>query len=157
MKREVLFLAIGEVEGSRLLRSELTVQEPSAVETKEEPVMKKKRVNVGRIIRNVMAASLIVSMLGVTAYAAVGYLIFDSPAEMLTSIFGDQTGFDHAARGEILDKDGNIVAVQPRHDRVPADEELVAEEAAPLVSPVGQSISWEGYTLAIDAIYPGKP
>ena len=27
----------------------------------------------------------------------------------------------------------------------------MAEEAAPLVSPVGQSISWEGYTLAIDA------
>ena len=84
MKREDLFLAIGEVEGRRLLRSELTVQEPSAVETKEEPVMKKKRVNVGRIIRNVLVAALIVSILSVTAYAAVGYLIFDSPEEMIT-------------------------------------------------------------------------
>lgn len=151
MKREDLFLAIGEVEGSRLLRSELTVQEPSDVVTKEESDMKKKRVNVGRIIRNILVAALIISMLGVTAYAVGGFIIFDSPEEMLTSIFGDQTGFDHAARGEILDKDGNLIAMQPRHDRVPVDETVVAEDVAPYVSPVGQSISWNGYTLTVDA------
>ena len=106
---------------------------------------------MGRIIRNILVAAIIVSMMGVTAYAVGGFIIFDSPEEMLTSIFGDQTGFDHAARGEILDKDGNLLAVQPRHDRVPVDETVVAEDVAPHVSPVGQSISWKGYTLTVDA------
>ena len=147
MKREDLFLAIGEVEGSRLLRSELTVQEPS-VTTMEEPDMKKKRVNTKRIIRNLPVAVLIVSTLAVTAFAATGFLLYESPQVMLDSIFGDKTGFDHGAVGDVKDEDGNS---KYHHDRVAADEEVVAQEAAPLVSPVGQSISWNGYTLTIDA------
>lgn len=149
MKREDLFLAIGQVEESRLARSELVVQKPSG--KMEEPDMKKKSVNGKRIFRNTLVAALIISMLAITAYAVASFVIFDSPEEMITAIFGDQTGFDHGARGEITDKDGNVLATQYRHDRVPADEEVVAQEAAPLVSPVGQSISWEGYTLTIDA------
>lgn len=151
MTREELFLAIGQVEESRLARTELTVQGPSAESNGEEPQMKKKRVNFGRVIRNLLIAAAIISMLGITAYAAAAYLIFDSPEEMVTAIFGDQTGFDHGARGEITDKDGNVLATQYRHDRVPADEKVVAQEAAPLVEPVQQSLSWAGYTLTIDA------
>lgn len=151
MKREDLFAAIGEVEESRLARTELAVQGPSAIVTKEEPAMKKKRVSTKRIIRNILVAAIIVSMLGVTVYAVGGYLIFESPEEMVTAIFGDQTGFDHGARGEITDKDGNVLAQQYRHDRVPADEAVVQQEVAPLVEAVGKSISWNGYTLTIDA------
>ena len=95
MTREELFLAIGEVEESRLLRSELTVQDSSAMIQKEESAMKKRSINTGRMIRNLIAAVMIVTMLAVTAYAVVGYVIFDSPEEMITSIFGDKTGYDH--------------------------------------------------------------
>ena len=49
MTREELFLAIGEVEESRLLRSELTVQDSSAMIQKEESAMKKLSINTGRI------------------------------------------------------------------------------------------------------------
>lgn len=150
MTKEELFLAIGQVEESRLARTELSVQEPSA-EKKEEPVVKKKSVTLGRVIRNLLVAATIISMLGVTAYAAAAYLIFDSPEEMVTAIFGDQTGFDHLARGEILDEDGNILAIQYAQHRVPAGEEVVAEEAVPLVEPVQQSLCWAGYTLTVDA------
>lgn len=151
MKSEDLFLAIGEVEGSRLLRSELTVQEPSAVVCKEEPVMKKKRANPGRIIRNSLVAAILISMLGVTAYAVGGFLIFDSPEEMVASIFGDKTGYDHSDGSITPFEDGINVIIEPTYDRVPVDEEVAAQEAAPLVNAVGQSISWEGYTLTIDA------
>lgn len=151
MTREDLFAAIGEVESSRLQRSELTMQEPSGVLTKEEPVMKKKSVSVGRIVRNLAAAVVIVSMLGITAYAVVGYVIFDSPKEMLTAVFGDQTGYDHSDGSITPYEDGINVIIEPTFDRVPADEEVIEQEAAPLVSPVGQSISWKGYTLTIDA------
>ena len=75
MKAEELFLAIGEVEASRLARSELTVRKPSGQRDQEEPNMKKK--NVSRLLRNLLVAALIVSMLAVTAYAVAGYVIFD--------------------------------------------------------------------------------
>ena len=39
----------------------------------------------------------------------------------------------------------------PGFDRVPVDEALAETEVAPMVSPVGQSISWNGYTLRVDA------
>lgn len=150
MKPEDLFLAIGEVESSRLARSELTMECPSARET-EEPDMKKKRVNPRRIIRNLLIAAVIVSMLAVTAYAAVGYLIFDNPEEMISAIFGDETGYDHSEGSITPFEDGINVIIEPTFDRVPVDEEVAAEEAAPLVEAVGQSISWEGYTLTVDA------
>ena len=151
MTKEDLFLAIGEVEGSRLLRSELTVQGPSAVSTKEEPKMTKKRVNIGRIVRNLVAAAIIVSMLGVTAYAVVGYVIYNSPEELITAIFGDQTGYDHKDITYWSDpeKPGSQYT-NPAFDRVEADETVVAEDIAPYVSPVGQSISYEDYTLTVD-------
>lgn len=152
MKREDLFAAIGQVESSRLARSELEMTNPSPVEQEEEPNMTKKRISTGRIIRNLLAAAIILSMLGITAYAVAGYVIFDSPQDMLTSIFGDQTGYDHKDVTHWTDpeKPGEIYD-NPAYDRVPVDEEVMQSEAAPLVSPVGQSISWKGYTLTVDA------
>jgi len=143
MKTEDLFFAIGSVEESRLARSEWSI---SSDETKEDKNMKPTR-----IIRNLLVAAVIISMLAVTAYAVTGFLIFDSPEEMVSFVFGNKTGFDKAAAGEILDSDGNLVNVQHGFDRVEADETIVAEDVAPHVESVGRSISWEGYTLTIDA------
>lgn len=147
MKREDLFLAIGQVESSILARSELSV--PSQ-EIKEDKAMKAKP---RRIVRNLLIAAVIVSMLAVTTYAAVGYLIFDNPEDMISAIFGDKTGFDHSDGSIRPDPNGppTGIIVEPIYDRVPADEEVVASEAAPLVEAVGQSISWGGYTLTVDA------
>ena len=150
MKQEDLFEAIGNVESSRLLRTELETTAPSAVTHEEDKPMKKQSVK--RIIRNLLIAAVLVSMLGITAYAAVGYLIFDSPEEMLTSIFGDQTGYDHKDVTHWTDpeKPGEVYD-SPAFDRVPVEEDVMQSEAAPLVNPVGQSISWKGYTLTVDA------
>lgn len=153
MTREELFLAIGEVEESRLLRSELTVQDSSAMIQKEESAMKKRSINTGRMIRNLIVAVMIVTMLAVTAYAVVGYVIFDSPEEMITSIFGDKTGYDHKDITYWSDpeKPGSQYT-NPAFDRVEADETVVAEDVAPHVSAVGQSFTWRGYTLTVDAL-----
>ena len=150
MKREDLFEAIGNVECSRLLRTELETVVPSAVTHEEDKPMKKRSGK--RIIRNLLIAAVLVSMLSVTAYAAVGYLIFDSPEEMLSTIFGDNTGYDHKDVTHWTDpeKPGEIYD-NPAFDRVPVDEEVMQSEAAPLVNPIGQSISWKGYTLTVDA------
>lgn len=145
MKAEDLFLAIGAVEESRLARSEMYV---SSDDKQEDKNMK---VKPTRIIRNLLVAAVIISMLAVTAYAVTGFLIFDSPEEMVSFVFGNKTGFDKAAAGEILDSDGNLLNVQHGFERVEADETIVAEDVAPHVDPVGQSITWEGYTLTVDA------
>ena len=117
---------------------------------KEDKPMKKRSGK--RIIRNLLIAAVLVSMLSVTAYAAVGYLIFDSPEEMLSTIFGDNTGYDHKDVTHWTDpeKPGEVYD-NPAYDRVPVDEEVMQSEAAPRVTPVGQSISWKGYTLTVDA------
>lgn len=151
MKREDLFLAIGYVEDSRLLRSELAVKEPSGDGHVEDAKMQKKQINIKRIIRNISVAVLIISMLGVTAYAVGGYIIFDSPEEMVEKIFGNETGYDHSDGGEKYFEDGALAAIEPTFDRAPVDETVAAEEIVPYVSPVGQTISWKGYTLTVDA------
>ncbi len=140
MTREELFAAIGMVEESRLERTEMP----------DTAAMGKSHK---RVFRNFLIAAIIVSMLSVTAYAAVGYLIFDSPEDMISTIFGNKTGFDHSAGSIQPDPNGppSGIIVEPTFDRVPADEEVVASEAAPLVDAVGQSVSWEGYTLTVDA------
>lgn len=145
MRSEDLFLAIGAVEEARLARSELSVSSRSNQEDR------KMKIRPTRIIRNFFVAAVIVSMLAVTAYAVTGFLIFDSPEEMVSFVFGNKTGFDKAAAGEILDSDGNLVKVQHGFERVEADATMVAEEVAPHVDSVGQTISWKGYTLTVDA------
>ena len=150
MKQEDLFEAIGNVESSRLLRTELETGNVPHATDKEDKTMKLHSAK--RIIRNLLIAAVLVSMIGITAYAAIGYLIFDSPEEMLTSIFGDKTGYDHKDLTHWTDpeKPGEVYD-NPAYDRVPVDEEVMQSEAAPLVTPVGQSISWMGYTLTVDA------
>lgn len=143
MTREELFAAIGMVEESRLQRSELTVS-PEETGTN----MRKNR----RIFRNFLIAAIIVSMLAMTAYAVAGYLIFESPEDMITAIFGDKTGFDHKGVTTWTDpeKPGDVYE-NPGFDRVPVDDQL-AEEIVQHVSAVGQSFTWRGYTLTVDAI-----
>ena len=147
MRAEDLFAAIGSVEESRLARTELSV---SSRENQEDRTMK---IRPTRIIRNFVAAAVIVSMLAVTAYAVTGFLIFDSPEEMVAAIFGDQTGFDHSEGSIQPDPNGPTtgIIVEPTFDRVEADEAVVAEDVAPYVDPVGQSITFDGYTLTVDA------
>ena len=153
MKREDLFLAIGAVEDERLLRSEWSAQEPSLT-VMEEPKMKKASISKKRLLRNALVAALIVSTLAVSVLAATGYLLFGGPEEMITAIFGDKTGYDHSEGNISPDPNGppSGIIVEPTFDRVPADETVVAEDIAPHVDIVGQSISWEGYTLTIDAV-----
>ena len=147
MRCEDLFLAIGSVEESRLLRSEMTV---SCAESKEAETPKS---TPKRIIRNLFVAAIVISMLAVTAYAVAGFLIYDSPEEMITAIFGDDTGFDHSEGSIRPDSYGGPegILVEPTFDRVPVDETIAGEDVAPHVDVVGQSVSFNGYTLTIDA------
>lgn len=152
MKREDLFLAIGDVEENRLMRTELSVKYPSNGAELEEKTVKKYS-KTSSVIRSILIAAVIVSTLAVTAFAVSGFLLFDTPAQMLDTLFGDQTGYDHSDGSITRDPYGGpeAILVDPAFDRVPVDETLVKEELEPLVEAVGKSISWYGYTLTVDA------
>lgn len=147
MRAEDLFAAIGAVEESRLARTELSV---SSRENQEDRTMK---IRPTRLIRNFFIAAVIVSMLAVTAYAVAGFLIYENPREMIAAIFGDSTGFDHSQGSIRPDPWGSPegILVEPTFDRVPADEAVVAEDVAPYVDPVGQSVTFDGDTLTVDS------
>ena len=149
MTREDLFLAIGEVEETRLLRSELAA--PSGAT--EELHMKQKNRAPRRLGRKLLIAAAIASMLAVTACAVAGYILYDSPEAMISAIFGNKTGFDHSEGSIRKDPWGGPegILVEPTYDRVEADPTLVAEAVAPHVDIVGRSITWEGYTLTVDS------
>lgn len=134
MRPEDLFLAIGSVEEARLARSEFFA---SSDDKQEDKTMKKKPT---RMLRNLLVAVLIVSMLSVTAYAVAGFLIFGSPEEMVSAIFGNETGFDHSDGSIQPDPYGSPegIIVEPTFDRVEADEAVVAEDIVPFVDVVGQ-------------------
>lgn len=147
MTREDLFLAVGQVEEARLAGTEGS----SDFENQEELHMKPK--NAGRMLRNLLIAAVLVSMLAVTAFAATGFRLYDSPSQMIDAIFGDNTGYDHKGVTTWTDpqKPGSLYT-NPAYDRVEADPTVVEEDIAPYVSPVGSSISWEGYTLTVDSL-----
>ena len=148
MRSEDLFLAVGSVEESRLFRSEMAV---SSHILKEEMSMKSKST---RVFRNILIAAIVVSMLAVTAYAVAGFLIYDSPEAMITSVFGNNTGFDHSEGSIRPDPMGGPegILVEPTYDRVPVDETVAGEDVAPYVDAVGKSVNFKGYTLTVDAV-----
>lgn len=67
MNAEHLFQAIGDMESSRLVESEMRSKKPPLSLTKEEPEMKKKKST--RVIRNLLIAAVLASLLAVTAMA----------------------------------------------------------------------------------------
>lgn len=155
MTREDLFAAIGAVEVDRLAKSEqgFFALYDDGLEEATMKTMKKTAITTGRVLRNLLVAAVIVSLLAVTAYAVAGYVIYDSPEEMVSSIFGNKTGFDSGEYTEIPDpeKSGGLLAVQPEYERVEADPEVVKEDVAPYVSPVGKSVTFKDMTLTVDS------
>lgn len=155
MTREDLFAAIGAVEVDRLAKSEqgFFALYDDGLEEATMKTMKKTDNTTGRVLRNLLVAAVIVSLLAVTAYAVAGYVIYDSPEELVSSIFGNKTGFDSGEYTEIPDpeKPGGLLAVQPEYERVEADPEVVKEDVAPYVSPVGKSVTFKDMTLTVDS------
>ena len=144
-KQEALFRAIGQLEESQLAQSEHTMLNLShAQEDKNMDNKKCKR----RILPNILVAILIVTMLATTAFAAVGYLLFDTPIQMIQALFGNETGYD-AVNWSVEGNSGETYAYSA--DRAPVDESVARENLEPVVEPVGQSITYAGHTLTVDA------
>lgn len=143
MNAQDLFAAIGGVESTRLERSELTVQSSRTTQVEETNMYQSKK---SRTFRSVLTAALIAAMLATTAFAATGYLLFDSPRQMIDTLFGNETGYD-SADWSVPDYKGDVAA-ELHTDRAPV-EAAAAETLVPQT--VNQSMTWSGHTLTVDA------
>lgn len=138
MRQEDLFLAIAAADDDWLLQSE--------DDTENHVIfVPKSRM---RLWKAILAAAIAVSILALTACAAIGFLFYDSPLEMLETFFGTNTKY--------LQRDdwfvGNNRLGQTYFagfERYPIDGEI-AESLEKRIQPVNQSINWNGYTLTVD-------
>ena len=98
-----------------------------------------------------IAAVIVLAMLLVGCAVAYAMIIFGSPAEMISALYGENTGFAGAPPTEVNDpgKPGSAYTV-PGYEKQPV-EETVAQELEKWVSPVGKSITTDGYKLTVDA------
>ena len=145
MKPEDLFAAIGGVETYRLIQSELSIQQSSRKTEVEDSQMYQKKNR--RLFPNIMVAVLIAAMLATTVFAAAGFILFESPKQMIDALFGNKTGYDDAA-WSVPDYQGDVAA-QYHSDRAPVDNSI-AETLASQAETIGQSITYAGHTLTVD-------
>ena len=98
-----------------------------------------------------IAAVVALTMMLVGCAVAYAMIIFGSPAEMISALYGEKTGFDSAPPMEMNDpwKPDSAWTV-PGYEKQPV-EETVAQELEKWVSPVGKSIITDGYKLTVDA------
>ena len=106
-----------------------------------------------RSIRHpLLIAAIIALMLLLMGCAAIFMsVLFDSPKEMISALYGENTGFDSALPTEVTDpwKPDSAWTV-PGYEKQPV-EETVSKELEKWVTPVGQSIEAGGNKLTVDA------
>lgn len=101
MKAEELFLAIGSLGENRLEKTE----------------GKNSGHSGGKLGRLLLAAVIATALIG-TAFAAVGFLLYDNPAQMIQGLYGEHTGFDKEEPSLVSDpqKPWPNVMVQPGYE-----------------------------------------
>ena len=136
-----LFTALGGISSENLSGAEELQNKPC--------VRKKRKTQIKRAV--LIAAVIALALLLVGCAVAYAMIIFGSPAEMISALYGEKTGFDSAPPTEVNDpgKPGSAWTV-PGYEKKPL-EETVAQELEKWVSPVGKSIATDGYKLTVDA------
>ena len=139
MKQEDLFLAIAAADDDWLLQSEDDIANHVIFVPKSRKQLSKA----------ILVAVITVSILALTACAAIGFLFFDTPLEMLDTLFGTNTKYVQSERYLALSKSGCGTVCLGGFERFPIDAEL-AEDLEKKIHPVGQSIRWHDYILTVD-------
>lgn len=131
MKREDLFEAIGGIEETRLAKTE-----------------SREVVGSKRTVWRVMLAAAIIMSLATTAFAYVGFVVYDNPQAMLQAFFGKQPE-PHGSDCRCAE----CRAAEPTMERVPVNMEVAQKEVAPYISEVGDTAQdkYMGYRITVDA------
>jgi len=115
--------------------------------------LEQKAIRFTRVVRIVFVGALLCSMLVLTAFAYTGFVVYENPENMLDAFFGEN-GYDHIEGETITYDKGDYGLAQwqaPAQDREPVNETLAQELIAPHISAVGQTVTYEDYTMTIEA------
>ncbi len=149
---------------------ELEESDVVSVETVKEITMKKIKENTrssvrrcGRLAKTMIVAAVLVLALGITAGAYVGFTQHTDPAGVLHSFF-EQDAYDKGdmiVEYESIEVDGEVYEKlktnMPAWERMPLDEAVAEKYIYPYVYGMGETMTWEDYTLTVEAMVYDAP
>ena len=112
--------------------------------------MTTKKKHSHKVLRAIPVAAVLILSLSITAFAVVGFTAYENPIQMLNAFFG-KNGTAESDGIVKYDEQGKLAVNLPGWDRVPVDETLANELISPYISSETASVTWEGYTLAVEA------
>lgn len=100
-------------------------------------------------VTTLIAAVLLVCALATTAFAYAGFKVYENPGQMLNALFGAENKQEH--EGKVYVDDVGQTLIDPDFQREELNEEAAEEYVAPHIFEVGQSVTFAGNTLTVDA------
>ena len=102
-----------------------------------------------RLTRAIALAAAVAALCTATAVAAVGFIRYENPANLLRAFFGENVG-SHEGIVE-YDETGKLITNIPAWERLPLDESVAQELVAPYLFAVGEQAVYRDYTLTVEA------
>ena len=102
-----------------------------------------------RLSRAIALAAVITALCAAAAVAAVGFIRYENPANMLQAFCG-ATVDSHEGIVE-YDENGKLITNLPAWERLPLDESVAQELVAPYLFAVGEQAVYGDYTLTVEA------
>ena len=106
---------------------------------------------VRKLSSMVAVAAVILVLLAGTALAVVGFTVYENPAAMLRAFFGENGTISSNGVVDIGERPEDFRFNLPGWERVPVDETLADELIVNYISAKTATISWDGYTLTVEA------
>ena len=100
-------------------------------------------------VTTLLAAVILMFALATTAFAYAGFVVYENPGQMLEALFGNSG--NPSNEGKIYVDDVGQAHYEPSFEKEELNEQAAQEYVAPYIFEVGQSISYNGNTLTVDA------
>ena len=101
-------------------------------------------------VTTLLAAVILLFALATTAFAYTSFVVYENPGQMLEALFG--SGKEPNYDGDIYVDDVGQTMRDPAFQREELNKDAAEEYVAPYIFEVGQSVTYAGNTLTVDAV-----
>ena len=102
-----------------------------------------------KLSRAIALAAVVAALCAAAAVAAVGFVRYENPTNMLQAFFGENVD-SHEGIVE-YNEYGKLITNMPAWERLPLDESVAQELVAPYLFAVGEQAVYGDYTLTVEA------
>lgn len=135
MKREDLFIAIGQVGEERLARCEKNAVPSNDMHWEGTEMKTNHNKPFAKVFRGLLIAAVVMTMLATTVFAYTGFVVYENPGAMLEAFFGTR----QAQHGPDCGCE-KCTAIIPTVQREELDLNTAMKDVAPFISLVGDSV-----------------